>query len=228
VTATASAVLSAALSQIGVKYVWGGEAPGSGFDCSGLTQWAYKTAGVALPRTSQAQYLATTPVAASAAMPGDLVFSAGSDGTEQAPGHVGIYLGAGKYVDAPYTGTVISVSGVPSDAKYGRVPGTTMDAGPDGSAIATAAQSITGTAGCGSKPAVFSFGGVLGVGSVSITACQGKALVGGICLAAGAGVAVVGVLIIVAWGIGHTKAGAAAAGVVKGGGPVGTIAKAVA
>jgi hypothetical protein len=85
-----------------------------------------------------------------------------------------------------------------------------------------------GTTGCGSKPPIFSFGGVAGIGSVSITACEGKAMAGGLCLAAGTGLALVGVLIIVAWGLGHTKAGAAAAGVVKGGGPVGMIAKAVA
>ena len=121
-------VLTVALSQIGVPYTWGGESPGTDFDCSGLVQWAYSQIGVALPRTSQAQYQATTRISESQAQPGDLVFSAGSDGTASAPGHVGIYLGGGKYLDAPYTGAKVRIDSIPTGATFGRVAGVTQNA----------------------------------------------------------------------------------------------------
>ena len=63
----ASAVLNAALSQLGVKYAWGGESPGKDFDCSGLTQWAYSQAGISIPRTSQEQFSSSNRVDASGA-----------------------------------------------------------------------------------------------------------------------------------------------------------------
>jgi len=103
-----SVALAVARTQMGVPYVWGGETPGIGFDCSGLVQWAYSQAGLLLPRTSQQQW-ATLPhlPAGSALHVGDLVFFAGSDGTMTSPGHVGIYIGDGQMIDAPYTGAVI-------------------------------------------------------------------------------------------------------------------------
>lgn len=64
--------LEAALSQIGVPYVWGGETPGVGFDCSGLTQWSYGQAGVSIPRTAAQQHAAAQSIGTPA--PGDLVF----------------------------------------------------------------------------------------------------------------------------------------------------------
>jgi cell wall-associated NlpC family hydrolase len=106
----ARAALAAAESQFGVAYLWGGESPGEAFDCSGLVQWAYRSAGVDLPRTSQTQWAALPHLPSGAALqPGDLVFFAGSDGTMTAPGHVGIYLGDGQMINAPYTGTVVRV-----------------------------------------------------------------------------------------------------------------------
>jgi cell wall-associated NlpC family hydrolase len=91
-----------ALAQVGTPYVWGGETPGVGFDCSGLVQAAYKAAGVTLPRVGQDQYDAGpqlppgTPL-----LPGDLVFFGGgpTDVT-----HVGLVVSPGVMVDAPYTG----------------------------------------------------------------------------------------------------------------------------
>lgn len=108
------AVVNEAAKFLGTPYVWGGASPG-GFDCSGLVQYVYRQLGISLPRTSQQQALVGAPVASLAqAMPGDLVFFAGSDGTRTAPGHVGIYLGGGMMIDAPYTGTDVQIQPVGS------------------------------------------------------------------------------------------------------------------
>jgi cell wall-associated NlpC family hydrolase len=94
--AGAGAAVSAARAAIGTPYVLAGAAPG-GFDCSGLTQWAMRRAGIALPRTSYDQFGAGTAVAQAAIAPGDLVFF-NTDG----PGasHVGIATGAGSVISA--------------------------------------------------------------------------------------------------------------------------------
>ncbi len=108
-TAALAAAVWAAASQVGVPYVWGGETPlpdpGAGFDCSGLVQWAYAQAGIALPRTAEAQYQVVTPVAINQVQPGDLVFF--NDGTTSVQ-HVAIYVGTGIVLQAPSTGSVVS------------------------------------------------------------------------------------------------------------------------
>jgi len=108
---TLNAAIWAAASQVGVPYVWGGETPlpaaNAGFDCSGLVQWAYGQAGIALPRTAQQQHDAVTAVPAAQAQPGDLVFW--NDGTTSVQ-HVAIYVGAGIVLEAPSTGSVVSYS----------------------------------------------------------------------------------------------------------------------
>jgi len=105
--ADVSQVLSQATQLEGTPYVWGGTTT-AGFDCSGLVQYVYRHAGVNLPRTSQEQATVGAPVASLAqAQPGDLLFFAGSDGSASSPGHVGIYVGNGQMIDAPYTGTVV-------------------------------------------------------------------------------------------------------------------------
>ncbi|WP_030348431.1 NlpC/P60 family protein [Streptomyces sp. NRRL S-1022] len=96
----AAAALAAARSALGRPYVWGANGP-SGFDCSGLTQWAYAHAGVHLPRTSQEQRFAGRRVPLSQARPGDLVVYR-SDA-----GHVAMYAGNGQVIHAPYPGAPV-------------------------------------------------------------------------------------------------------------------------
>jgi cell wall-associated NlpC family hydrolase len=93
-------------AQLGKPYVWGGEGP-DGFDCSGLVQAAYAAAGVALPRTAQAQYDAGPALPSAAPLePGDLVFFGDS---ATAVDHVGIVVASGEMIDAPHTGSVVRV-----------------------------------------------------------------------------------------------------------------------
>ncbi|MFF7374030.1 NlpC/P60 family protein [Streptomyces massasporeus] len=96
----ADKALSFARAQIGKPYVWGAVGPGS-YDCSGLTQAAWKAAGVTLPRTTYDQVNAGTTVPLSQARPGDLVFFY-DDVT-----HVGIYIGNGMMIHAPKPGTYV-------------------------------------------------------------------------------------------------------------------------
>lgn len=111
---TGADVVNTAAHFEGTPYVWGGSTP-RGFDCSGLVQYVYAQLGINMPRTSQVQANVGTPVASlSNAQSGDLLFFAGSDGTASAPGHVGIYVGNGEMIDAPYTGTSVQVHSVSS------------------------------------------------------------------------------------------------------------------
>ncbi|MEW2609724.1 NlpC/P60 family protein [Streptomyces sp. NPDC047880] len=95
-----SAAVAAARSALGKPYVWGANGP-SGFDCSGLMQWSYAQAGVSLPRTSQAQRYAGRQVPLSEARPGDLVVYRGD------ASHVGMYMGNGQVIHAPYPGAPV-------------------------------------------------------------------------------------------------------------------------
>lgn len=109
----AGAAMAAARSALGKPYVWGANGP-SGFDCSGLMQWSYAQAGVALPRTSQGQRFAGRQVPLSQAQPGDLV-TYRSDAS-----HVGMYVGNGQVIHAPYPGAPVRYDPV------GMMPGATV------------------------------------------------------------------------------------------------------
>ncbi|MFJ8232123.1 NlpC/P60 family protein [Streptomyces sp. NPDC094448] len=99
-SARAAAAVDAARSAVGRPYIWGANGP-SGFDCSGLTQWSYAQAGVGLPRTSQAQRYAGQRVPLSQARPGDLV------AYRDDASHIGMYVGNGQVVHAPYPGAAV-------------------------------------------------------------------------------------------------------------------------
>lgn len=102
---SAQTAIDTALAQVGKPYRYGGGGPGS-FDCSGLTSYAWRAAGVEITRTSRSQYAATTRVSRSELQPGDLVFYGRSVSRIS---HVAIYLGGSKVVEAPYTGANVRV-----------------------------------------------------------------------------------------------------------------------
>jgi putative modified peptide len=94
--------------QLGTPYQWGGSSPSTGFDCSGLMQWAYAKAGIVIPRTSEQQILASNGKAVDRGhlRPGDLVFFRDAGGDVH---HVGISLGGDKFINAPHTGAKVRV-----------------------------------------------------------------------------------------------------------------------
>ena len=112
--------VAAAESALGTPYQYGGScsdphgtSPEGWCDCASLVQMAWAAAGVAIPRTTYQQWLAGTPVASvSQLVPGDLIFIPGSDASAAGPGHVGMYIGNGLLINAPYTGTTVQVAAV--------------------------------------------------------------------------------------------------------------------
>lgn len=108
VSGEGESVVEFAKQYLGYKYVAGGASPSTGFDCSGFTSYVYKNFGVSLNRTSKDQVKNGVAVSRSELEPGDLVLFKGKTGS--AIGHVGIYIGGGKFIHAstPSTGVIIS------------------------------------------------------------------------------------------------------------------------
>jgi cell wall-associated NlpC family hydrolase len=98
---------------LGVPYRFGGSDPATGLDCSGLVQLVFRQLGIALPRTAQLQYDATTRLSREQLQPGDLVFFARTyaDPHDWIT-HVGIYIGDGQQINAPTEGEVVSIQPV--------------------------------------------------------------------------------------------------------------------
>jgi cell wall-associated NlpC family hydrolase len=86
----------------GVRYVYGGTSPRSGFDCSGFVRFVFAHFGVSLAHSSYAQFADGRRVSRSSLRPGDLLFFDGL-------GHVGIYIGGGRFIHAPHTGTRVRI-----------------------------------------------------------------------------------------------------------------------
>lgn len=95
----AQTIVSVAMGQLGVPYVYGGASP-SGFDCSGLVMYCHSAAGIGLSHYSESQGAGAT---VSDPQPGDIVYY---------PGHVGIYIGGGQMIHAPQEGDVVKISNV--------------------------------------------------------------------------------------------------------------------
>jgi len=114
----AGVAVNAALSQLGVPYVFGGASPSRGFDCSGLMYWAWAQAGVWIPRPADYQRDEAIPISFEQLEPGDLVFYG------EPVSHVSMYIGNELIVDAPQTGDVVQVKTMWYSRKpmtYGRV-----------------------------------------------------------------------------------------------------------
>jgi cell wall-associated NlpC family hydrolase len=96
-------VVSYARHFLGVPYSWGGSTPRTGFDCSGLVRFVYGHFGIRLPHSSWADLGHGHRVARRFLRPGDLVFFYDA-------GHVGIYVGGGRFIDAPHSGARVQIS----------------------------------------------------------------------------------------------------------------------
>jgi cell wall-associated NlpC family hydrolase len=121
-SSAAEAAIDAAMAYRGTPYAWGGggtRGPGPGqdpdegvigFDCSGLTQYAYAQAGITVPRNSRAQYAVLPKVASNDLRPGDLVFWATDVSAPATIHHVAIWLGGDRILEAPHSGSVVTIS----------------------------------------------------------------------------------------------------------------------
>ena len=103
-------VAAVAKQYVGVPYVYGGASP-AGFDCSGFVQYVYAQFGIALPHSASRQASGGTAIAASAALPGDIVILDGG-------GHDGIYLGGNMMIDAPRAGESVTIRAIYSSNHY--------------------------------------------------------------------------------------------------------------
>ncbi|MGY1696424.1 C40 family peptidase [Geodermatophilus sp. SYSU D00814] len=110
----AATAVETALAQLGDPYVWGSSGP-DGFDCSGLTQYAYAAAGISLPHSSKAQSTMGTPVSRAELLPGDIVYF------YSPVSHVGIYIGDGRMVHARTFGQPVAVTSVDQAGYRGAV-----------------------------------------------------------------------------------------------------------
>lgn len=97
-------VIRTAKSFLGTPYVYGGSSPSTGFDCSGLTQYAFRQAGISIPRVSYEQAASGVAVPYSQLRAGDLV------AFNSPVSHVGIYLGDGTFIHSPHTGDVVKIT----------------------------------------------------------------------------------------------------------------------
>ncbi|MET8832165.1 bifunctional lytic transglycosylase/C40 family peptidase [Streptomyces sp. NPDC004610] len=118
----AAGAIHYAQGKLGTPYLWGGTgtaAQGGRFDCSGLTQAAYESVGITLPRVANDQYNAGPHPSRDELLPGDLVFFSDDLTNSRAIRHVGIYVGGGYMIDAPRTGAVIRFDPIDTPDYFG-------------------------------------------------------------------------------------------------------------
>jgi cell wall-associated NlpC family hydrolase len=118
----AAGAIEFAQKKLGTPYLWGGEGTpeqGGRFDCSGLTQAAYESVGITLPRVANDQYNAGPHPSRGELLPGDLVFFSDDLTNSRAIRHVGIYVGGGYMIDAPRTGAVIRFDPIDTPDYFG-------------------------------------------------------------------------------------------------------------
>ncbi len=101
--------VQAAKQQLRKRYRWGGKSPRTGFDCSGLMQYAYQKANIKIPRTTTEQYKSTRRVHMNNLRVGDLIFFK-TRRIRQRVNHVGIYMGDDNFIHAPRTGKNVTVA----------------------------------------------------------------------------------------------------------------------
>lgn len=110
---TGAKIVSESKKYLGIPYVWGGNTPTQGFDCSGFTKWVYAKNGIELPRVSKDQAYAGTKVSRAELRPGDLMFFArNGQETRSAIHHVGIYIGDGQMINAPSRGKTVRIESI--------------------------------------------------------------------------------------------------------------------
>ena len=144
VSGAASDAVSTAEKYIGMPYVYGGDSPSTSFDCSGLVEYAYKQAGIALPRTSEAQwaFLSRKSVDLKKVQEGDIVFAAGSDGSADSPGHEALMISQRQIIEAPQTGSNIRIRAYnPGEWSHAGRPSGSLS----GSSTASGKGAIPGT-----------------------------------------------------------------------------------
>jgi cell wall-associated NlpC family hydrolase len=154
VSQQAAGAIYFAQNVLGTPYLWGGEglpSQGGRFDCSGLTQAAYASVGITLPRVANDQWYAGPHPSRDQLRPGDLVFWATDLNDPRSIHHVGIYVGGGYMINAPHTGAVIRYDKIDTSEYIGATR-VTAD-GAEALPVRGADGSITGTGGPGADPA---------------------------------------------------------------------------
>jgi cell wall-associated NlpC family hydrolase len=137
----AARAVTVAIREVGQPYTWGGSSPLTGFDCSGLCEYAYGQAGVSIPRTSEAQWAAPfRRVSPAALIPGDLVYSQFPGDGQASPGHVVMYIGGGQCVAAPHPGTFVQYEPLNTFTQPGIYVGANRPAPSNKSASAAGVQ----------------------------------------------------------------------------------------
>jgi NlpC/P60 family len=129
---TGDQIVQTAESALGTPYVWGGNSLTNGVDCSGLVQQVYAAYGIQLPRTTYDQINVGDSVLMNKLRPGDLVFF-DTDNSKKGPDHVGIYIGSGKFIQAPAPGKSVNIQSLTDSYYASRFMGARRISGVDAS-----------------------------------------------------------------------------------------------